>query len=719
MIVKPDGPIAPALPYTWPWSDSDAAQRAQAREAYKQARRVAERQQRPSKKEVFDAARRLKAAGNSPLPIFTDGKKRPVVAWAEFQQGAASDSLLELWFLTKGYWLGCLSGQVSGHRELIDVDDPAIWAAFWNDVQQYPDLAAKLCVIHTQGGGAHIVYRCPELTIPGSLKLAMDAAYVDAQGEIKQETLIETRGEGAQALVPPTPGYRLIQGDLYQPGVITPGERSMLHLLAASYTTLDVDMPDRPTEDVPEPLPDRRNGTRSGPWRITPIDDYNDRGDVRRVLLDHGWTLQMRGGQPYINPKGNEQWIRPGKDADHGATYHPEKKLLKIWTTSVGQLEGGHTYNHAGVFARLECGAGWTWTDVYHRLADYGYGEREPGASATPRNGNGQNQASESCDTPETCSWADIERMLGPIVWEWPGWIARGFLHEMVAGQGHGKSMVSLRIAACYLLGWSWPDNTAFEGDTGAVLWCETEAAHALNIERAKTWGLPLDKILSPLPGLFDSIDLTKDEHRAAVLARAQLPEVKFVIVDSLRGAFSGSEDKSELAFVIAKWLADLAQTIKKPVLADHHLRKKSLLDIQDRVTLDQARGSGGLTQPARLVWAVDKPDQTDQATHRLSVIKSNLAKFPGPIGFTIDENGITFGEAPEPPRVETVMDKAIDLLTALLTTGPKSVATLEQEFDGAGLSWRSAQRAREKMHLTAQKKAEGWWWSLPLRMAK
>jgi hypothetical protein len=40
----------------------------------------------------------------------------------------------------------------------------------------------------------------------------------------------------------------------------------------------------------------------------------------------------------------------------------------------------------------------------------------------------------------------------------------------------------------------------------------------------------------------------------------------------------------------------------------------------------------------------MDLPDPADPQTRRLSVVKNNLAPFPDPLGFRIDDHGLHFG---------------------------------------------------------------------------
>ena len=319
--------------------------------------------------------------------------------------------------------------------------------------------------------------------------------------------------------------------------------------------------------------------------------------------------------------------------------------------------------------------------------------------------------------TAPVATWADLGQTLGPITWAWQGWLPNGFLTIIAGENGVGKSALALRLCACFVRGDPWPDGTEYHGQTGAVLWVEAEASQALNLDRARCWGLPLERIYAPLPDPLDDARLDNAEHRDRIMEIACRAEVRMVVVDSLRGAHSGDENDSGVIGVVA-WLAQMARNTGKPVLITHHLRKRGLLDSGAEVSLDRLRGSSALVQPARCVWAVDRPDPTSTA-RRVAVIKCNLGPFPGPLGLEIGPEGVTFGRAPEAPRIETLQDKAADMLRALLRPGPRRAADLQTEIEGAGLSWAAAKRAKQALGIVSVKREDGWWWGLPERSSE
>lgn len=318
-------------------------------------------------------------------------------------------------------------------------------------------------------------------------------------------------------------------------------------------------------------------------------------------------------------------------------------------------------------------------------------------------------------ESPDPKTWQDLRQLLGPIEWDWKGWLPKGLLTMIVSAPGDGKSMLALRICASYLMGIPWPDGSSFAGDPGCVLWCEAEGAQAINLDRAESWGLPIEKIYTPLDDPFSDFKLDDPNHFAALINKASRPEVKFIVVDSLRGAISGDENKSGETINNIKYLAETARDTGKPLLITHHLRKRNLFD-NEEINLDRIRGSSAIIQLARVIWAIDNPDTDNKDVKRLKVIKNNLGPFPGPTGLAINNQGIEFMEAPEKPRQETIMDKSINLLQVLLKDGPVLYSKIEDEFNQAGISIVSARRAKDKLHIVSVRKQESWYWSLPVR---
>jgi hypothetical protein len=311
---------------------------------------------------------------------------------------------------------------------------------------------------------------------------------------------------------------------------------------------------------------------------------------------------------------------------------------------------------------------------------------------------------------PDCVTWEIMGEEIGAVVWDWDGWLPRALLTILAGGSGLGKSATALRVAGCYLCGWPWPDGTPFTGGLGAVLWVECEAAQAVNLDRARKWGLPLGKLRSlPL-----DVSLDNPEHLAAICREAARPDVRLVIVDSLRGAHRGQENDS-MTMTVCKALAMLARDTGAPILLTHHLRKRGLLDVGEKVGLDRLRGSSAIVQTSRLVWAMDAPDPTHEEQRRLSVIKSNLAAFPEPLGLTIGPDGVAFGDAPCQPRQETQLDRAEAFLLTALKYSEQPQEKLQKDAAGLAISDSTLTRAKGKLRIVSLKKGSTWWWGLPI----
>ena len=316
----------------------------------------------------------------------------------------------------------------------------------------------------------------------------------------------------------------------------------------------------------------------------------------------------------------------------------------------------------------------------------------------------------------QVSTWLDTGKIIGPIVWAWPQWLPCGFLTLLAGSAGKGKSTLALRIAACFLRGDPWPDGSAFTGEQGSVLWCETEGAQALNLERAGKWGLPVDRILNPLSDPLAEVSLDNPQHQQAIEAAARLPEVRLIIVDSLSGALGpGRDEKDSKMLTVMKWLGRLARDTGKPPLVTHHLRKRSQFETTDEVSLERVRGSTAIVQVSRLVWGMDCPDPAQKETLRMIVLKSNLGRFPPPIGLTIDDFGMNFIGAPERPQKLKAGEIAERFLLTILAQGPVRATEVDKQAMREGISEATLNRVRKVLGVDSRKDGKNHYWlSLP-----
>lgn len=318
-------------------------------------------------------------------------------------------------------------------------------------------------------------------------------------------------------------------------------------------------------------------------------------------------------------------------------------------------------------------------------------------------------------------SWATLSKALKPIRWDWPGWLPHGFLTILASKPGAGKSLLCLRLVASYLHGRPWPDETPFETDPpegNAIIWCESEAGHAMNLQRARRWGLDLSRILTPLANPLHNFKLDEPQHFKALLRLARHDHVRLVILDSLRGLRSARRNRSSMNQLLSS-LADLARIACKPVLLTHHLRKGNVLDDAGRLTIDRLLGSATIPQTARVIWALDAPDPAEPEHRRLSVIKNNLAPPVDPLGMRVRDGRPQFGPPPQPPSPNPELDRAVAFLQAALANGPVPSRVLKLKYRKAGLSDMTIRRAKKRLDIDSYRPSgqSHWFWTLPDKM--
>jgi|GEM_PF-5856779 len=301
------------------------------------------------------AARAYQQAGVSIIPCATDATKRPLVKeWKTFQHNAATAEQVETWFSTNGRSIGVLSGVVSGGREGIDIDNktaPGYPNAedLLNDManmvdQDAPGLWDRLAIEATPNDGAHLVYRCA--VIAGNQKLAQRPA-TDADRaasdnpHLDRVTMIETRGEGGYFISAPSPRYRVLQGDLINPPLITPDERAILWRAARALNLL---------RDDPTPVTTDTTDTQGA----RPGDLYNadtSAADVVTMLEHAGWkrVTTRRDGVALMR--------RPGKAHGWSATVgYGGTNLLMVFSSNASPFEPDHPYPPFVVRTLLEFG---------------------------------------------------------------------------------------------------------------------------------------------------------------------------------------------------------------------------------------------------------------------------------------------------------------------------------------------------------------------------
>jgi Bifunctional DNA primase/polymerase, N-terminal len=280
---------------------------------------------------VLDTARKLIRADLSVIPI--GANKRPAIgSWKPYQARLATMAELDEWFSNDQAGIAIIAGAISANTEILDFDDIATLTPWFSLVEGLaPGLVSRLVVVMTPTGGRHIYYRCA--IIQGNTKLAVNS---------NRAVMIETRGEGGYALIPPSPAwchpdhkpYVLRQGELAAIPTITAAERDIL-LNCARVLTQYVE----PERVYTPRQPTATAGTRPG-------DLFAAKATWEDILIPHGWRVVGHRGEVTL-------WCRPGKKGGLSATSGYCGDYLYVFSSNAAPFEPGRAYSKFTAFALL------------------------------------------------------------------------------------------------------------------------------------------------------------------------------------------------------------------------------------------------------------------------------------------------------------------------------------------------------------------------------
>jgi hypothetical protein len=307
---------------------------------------------------VLQTALTLLYAGLSPIPI--GANKRPAIgSWKGYQTRLPTSEEWTAWVASRRCGLAVVLGPVSGNAEVVDFDDPSVLRPFYDLVEAMaPGLISRLVIVGTPTDGRHLYYRCP--VIAGNQKLAVNA---------QRQTMIETRGEGGYALIPPSPAwchpdhkeYVLRQGDLAAIPTITADERDILLNCARALTQYV-----EPKRVWTPRQPTATDGTKPGDIFAVSV-SWED------LLRPHGWRVDGYRGEV-------TRWRRPGKKDGHSATTGHCGDHLYVFSSNAYPFAPGRAYSKFAAFTLLNCGG--DFIKAARILAHQGYVKAHAGQTA-------------------------------------------------------------------------------------------------------------------------------------------------------------------------------------------------------------------------------------------------------------------------------------------------------------------------------------------------
>ena len=311
---------------------------------------------------VFNAANKLISAGFNVIPVRdkdevtekrTYPMKSPFYGWKQFQtERITSGQFYSMLEQSNTTWIALVLGEISQRTVCIDIDNKH-WAGVEHKLfsalkDMYPELWKKLRIHQSQSGGYHIIFRMPEGTpIERSKKLAYK------EGE--KEAGIELKGEGGIIVIPPSAGYKHIQGV----GIPLLSEQEIAIMFAI-------------IEDINEKKVIKKERVNKAHkednyYSVNPFEDFNNSRAAEEILLKYGWTIESESNH-FIH------FTRPGKKGGISASFIKDKRCFHIFTTS-DDLEGGQNYSPCSLVQAYEKMDG---KDLYKWLIAAGFGKADP-----------------------------------------------------------------------------------------------------------------------------------------------------------------------------------------------------------------------------------------------------------------------------------------------------------------------------------------------------
>jgi hypothetical protein len=321
---------------------------------------------------LFEPAKSYRDSELSPIPVC--GKRPMIRGWAS-RKGLPVDQEIGSWADLRTEdgaamdGLGLVCGKASKGLICIDIDvknDPTDTMAkeFFDLVKEMGGTAiVDSCIGQkTPSGGFHLVFRCEEIK---------DGNQVLARSDETGKPVIETRGEGGQFVVYPSPGYSLFNGRLEDVKNITLRDAETLF---AAARAIDRTTPVNYVEAAP-PTSFKAAG------ELTPLDDFNARAtveDMQAEIEAAGFVRVRQRGE-------NIHYRRPGKTGrDTSATLHVQKKRFYIFSSST-QFEAGKAYSPAALHCVLHNHGNWSETARALRKAGFGGQRSNPAALASTK----------------------------------------------------------------------------------------------------------------------------------------------------------------------------------------------------------------------------------------------------------------------------------------------------------------------------------------------
>lgn len=230
----------------------------------------------------------------------------------------------------------------------------------------------------------------------------------------------------------------------------------------------------------------------------------------------------------------------------------------------------------------------------------------------------------------------------------WDGRIPKGKLCEIVGDPGCGKSTLIAQIAGKLTNGRPLPGETATRAPTNVLILSAEDGVADTIVPRLVSAEADMKRV-HVLDGIWENkkfqlFNLKEKSHLKYLHKQIKELEIGLVVIDPLNAYLGGvdSHKDSEVRGLLTP-LFKLAEDTGVTVLTIRHMNKSSA----DKA-IYRAGGSIGFTGAVRSSLLVGQTDE-DTDERAIVVIKSNLAQFPPPVGFSITKKGFQWsGKTPD-----------------------------------------------------------------------
>src|SRR5258706_2766958 len=226
-----------------------------------------------------------------------------------------------------------------------------------------------------------------------------------------------------------------------------------------------------------------------------------------------------------------------------------------------------------------------------------------------------------------TSKFRDI--MEEKIEWLWPGVIPKGKLSLLIGDPGHGKSLLSVFVAACVSTGHEFSDGTKAEIGNVLMVFCEDGAGDTVK-PRLRVAGANLDRVMQiEVSGRFIKLDTDIVKIEEVI----KQTEAKLLIIDPI-SAYLGNVNswKDDEVRRLLAIVGDLAAKTKCAVLCIMHLNKKVSSN-----AIDRGMGSVAFTAVARSVFLIGAHPEENDPRKILAPVKANLVEKAKSLVFRIN----------------------------------------------------------------------------------